>query len=287
MIVYEEAKRIQEMTEVHQGGQVFKKYAFLFIIALFLTGSVFTANVRNAAAGIKGGYHDLTFTGSGGFASYPVEEVCVFCHAPHNTNMDQTYGSDPTAGSGGGTLNGKFLWNRRIPLATAFQVYTSSSLNPSTLTQGGPGTLSLLCLSCHDGIGAMNVLLSYPDNIPIDGVLYKGTADQFGDVNLSDPNIGPLNIGEAVCTGDGCTGGTDLRNDHPIGFDYEVARTADPTGLKVITDPALVKRMTITGNRLECNTCHDPHITNTPALKNKFLVVSNAGSALCLDCHNK
>ena len=72
-------------------------------------------------------------------------------------------------------------------------------------------------------------------------------------------------------TGDALIG-TDLRDDHPIGVAYTVSSSyKSPTNAKLYN------------SRVECASCHDVHdYTNDP-----FLRMSNSGSALCLDCHNK
>ncbi|MBM4032162.1 MAG: cytochrome c3 family protein [Planctomycetes bacterium] len=68
--------------------------------------------------------------------------------------------------------------------------------------------------------------------------------------------------------------GTDLRDDHPIGVAYPT------TGTSYKIPPTVAKTY---AGRVECASCHDVHdSTNTP-----FLRMSNSGSALCLDCHNK
>lgn len=269
-----------------------KKYKSSVLLALISIVLFLAVDARNASSIVKGGYHDLSMWG-GAKMQYDTTEICVFCHTPHNANRTQTYTSDPAAEGGGGSLNGQFLWNRRIPLAASFTPYTSPTLNADT--SGGPGLTSLLCLSCHDGIGAMNVLLNYPRDTGTAGVLAPVglfTKNQFGDFGLTDPENGSRNIGGGVCDGSDGTGcqtntGGDLQNDHPIGFDYNAAQAADPSGLKVLSG-ALLGRMTLTGGRLECNTCHDPHLTNPDnGIKNSFLVMDNTGSAMCLACHNK
>ncbi|MDA8103997.1 MAG: hypothetical protein M0Z71_01325 [Nitrospiraceae bacterium] len=263
---------------------MFKKYIILGLIVLIMTAFFFAVSVRNAASIVRGGYHDLTNnSGIGGFASYSVKsDVCVFCHTPHHANSNQTYSGNPITGTGtAGSLGGSYLWNRRVPLASSFTPYSSS-----TFAGGQPGPLSLLCLSCHDGVGAMNVLLNYPNNTPIPAVIGP-LADQFGDAT-GDPSWAALNIGDASCNGDDCgTTGGNLQNDHPIGFDYDAAQQANQNGLNIITNTALLDRMAITQHRMECNTCHDPHITNDLTTKNNFLVIDNKNSLLCLACHNK
>lgn len=83
------------------------------------------------AAGISGTKHDLSTRGWGS------TELCVFCHAPHNT--DKTVTDAP-------------LWNHKVTTAS-FAVYASPTLNA---TVGQPSSSSRLCLSCHDGTVALD-----------------------------------------------------------------------------------------------------------------------------------
>ncbi|MDA8241065.1 MAG: cytochrome c3 family protein [Nitrospiraceae bacterium] len=264
------------------------KYIIFGFISTLIVVVFLALDARYAAATVVGGKHDLSFSGSANF-QYATDEPCIFCHTPHAANVNTVYSTDPASssntGSGNSAPGGQFLWNRALPQRT-WNVYSSSTLNANT--SGGPGTLSLLCLSCHDGVGAMNVLLNYASGQPASmGFLQN----QFGDFSTSDPNIGPLNIGGGQCdggAGTGCVGGGgDLQNDHPIGFVYDNALATADGGLNppASLNTALKSRMTVTGNRMECSTCHDPHITNLGG--NAFLVMSNTGSALCLQCHNK
>lgn len=237
--------------------------------------------VRKSTAGVSGGKHDLSIFGGSQFGG-GTEEVCVFCHTPHGANTTQRYTTNPNNQSSGTNIQGQFLWNRPLS-ANNFLPYTSETYTFKG-SEPQPGLNSLLCLSCHDGIGAMNVLLNYPPDW--DPSWFDSNYNQFGDFSVNDPNIGPLNIGEASCTGDNCSGGVDLRNDHPVGFDYDTAQNNDP-GIKPRTSLPLIlqQRLAISGNKVECSTCHDPHLTNPGG--NMFLVRSMNGSQLCLDCHNK
>lgn len=262
--------------------------SMMFGVVTILAVALFVAiTARNAASTVAGGKHDLSFNGSANY-SFLNDEPCIYCHTPHGANRSQRYSTDPNTNVGGGTLNGQFLWNRALP-SQAFSVYSSTTMNA---TAGQPGTLSLLCLSCHDGIGALNVLINFRPAATQPQPFGGFTENQFGDFNLADPNMGRLNIGDAVCVGDSCVGvdnGTNLQNDHPIGFSYDTAQAAD-AGLKAFASlPAILqKRLNLVSasHNLECSTCHDPHLTNNPG-GNNFLVMSNAASALCLGCHNK
>lgn len=256
-----------------------KKLLILLSFAVIFTALFSAVAVRYAAATVVGGKHDLSFNG-GAYFQYLTDEVCIFCHTPHAANINTVYSTNPNnrtnTGSGNAAPHGQFLWNRALPSRT-WSVYSSDTMNSNT--SGGPGTLSLLCLSCHDGVGAMNVLLNYSSGQPVS----FNVENQFGD-GPSDNIWSALNIGGASCAGDDCSGGGNLQNDHPIGFVYD--NTGDP-GLNPLgsLNQVLQKRMGITGNRMECSTCHNPHMTNPGG--NNFLVMSNEGSALCLQCHNK
>ncbi len=151
------------------------------------------------------------------------------------------------------------LWNHASTAAT-FTLYTSSSLN-ATMAQ--PGGVSKLCLSCHDGTVAV---------------------DSFGGAT-----------GTKLVTGSPLLG-TDLSNDHPIGFTYDAALvTADP-GLRAITTAATIgtgntgtidSKMLFAG-KMECASCHDVHnSTSGTAVESKLLKITTVGSALCTTCHIK
>ena len=152
------------------------------------------------------------------------------------------------------------LWNHAVSIQT-YQLYTSDTIDagsPSgSLAQ--PSGVSKLCLSCHDGTIAI---------------------DAFGGNPGSQTITGNANIG------------TDLSNDHPISFVYDTSLALADGSLN---DPSTalaglagsngtIEDDMLFGNRLECASCHDVH--------NKFgneslLLKSNAGSALCLTCHDQ
>jgi predicted CXXCH cytochrome family protein len=90
--------------------------------------------------------------------------------------------------------------------------------------------------------------------------------------------------------------GTDLSDDHPIGFTFDATLATDDGGLydPTATDADVAARpgnidvalLFGTGNdQMECASCHDPHQSDATATP--FLRKSNSGSALCLTCHNK
>jgi predicted CXXCH cytochrome family protein len=278
--------------------------AAIALTALMAVLAVMLLWAPQAFSIVSGGKHDLTIAGGGSFfAVYPTEQTCSFCHTPHGANRTKSYVLDPgVSGFENATINGAYLWNRKIPQNT-FNVYQTTATLDHTI--GQPGVLSLMCLSCHDGVGAMNVLLNMPagEYIPTDispegyFAVPPGELNQFGDAGSDfafNKEVVRLNIGEAVCDGSGdsttcSSGGTNLSNDHPIGFVYNGNSDAGLYALESIQEEAIKNRLKyVTGGRMECSVCHDPHMTNEFLVDdNFFLVVDNTGSRLCLACHDK
>ena len=161
-------------------------------------------------------------------------QICLPCHTPHNAYPDPD-----------GTID-EILWNHEDTDVT-FDMYITLSGQ-----QGGqPEGSSKMCLSCHDGVTAIDS--------------YGGAT---GGINLGGR---PSAIGE-----DG-----DLTDDHPIGIIYPVGDPGynDPAGFQG------VQLVTINNiaNRVECTSCHDPHSAALPM----FLRRTLDESLLCLECHNK
>jgi len=109
-----------------------------------------------------------------------------------------------------------------------------------------------LCLSCHDGVLASEIVGGGHD------------ADLFA--------AGAL---------------VNLRRDHPVGVEYP--RTGRSAGasrrdFEPIARLATEGAIKLPGGRVECISCHDPHAAfGHPDM----LVKSNRRSALCLSCHRK
>lgn len=158
---------------------------------------------------------------------------------------------------------GSLLWNRALSTAP-YTLYTSTSI---AATVGQPGGVSKLCLSCHDGTIAI---------------------DSFGGAT-----------GTKMATGTALLG-TDLSNDHPIGFTYNAALVTANPSLKAVSTAATIG----TGNTgtieskmlvgasgsatMECTSCHDVHnSTSGTAVEAKLLKITTSGSALCVTCHSK
>ena len=242
---------------------------------LYLVGLLFftlTTQTVVAAGTIVGSKHDLANYGGGLGNS---DEICVFCHTPHNANADLD--NDGNIDSEHATRPSAPLWNRRITTMAPYQMYTSATLNMAC--DNTPSPLSLVCLSCHDIEG--------PDGA--DGAV--GPTDMHAlvnDSNRNNPAIGTQgNCGPRCHTPGGNPPewwqiGPDLSNEHPISMTYPTAAD-DPD---FFIPPSLQKGWSdvkLFMGRVECPSCHNPHDpTNIP-----FLRKSMVGSGLCITCHNK
>lgn len=234
------------------------KKVCLVLLALVL---VLACGVANAA--IRGTYHDLSSSNPNGTISAAVssnkDDICGFCHFPHNASL-----AVPSAP----------LWNHNLTAATGggLQWYTSSTYNGGT--PAALGDISRVCLSCHDGTVGLGALIN----------LIDGTATTVAG---TDVTAGAL-------TGFGLLS-RDLRNDHPISFNYLDAETVDAelepqdgaTPLQVTGTNGITVQLfgTVKADaKVECASCHDVHgIAGVP----NFLRVANTGSQLCLACHIK
>lgn len=210
--------------------------------------------------GIKGTMHDLSATGYKTVTN--VDQICVFCHTPHNAASNQIIP----------------LWNHAT---------TTSTFTPYTLIDGTkldytalPG-VSLACLSCHDGTVAVGAMVNVPYGF---GPGQATPLSYAGGTNYSqvDTTSGKIVGSHAL--------GADLSNDHPINVTYD-ADMQPIAGLVTANIPLYTtagKQSTVTGSTVQCASCHDVHnwggtgITGAP-----FLRVNNTGSALCLTCHIK
>ncbi len=191
--------------------------------------------------------HDLSSSGGQEVRASGLDQVCIFCHTPHNARQDIPY-----------------LWNRSAQTST-YTPYTSTTMKApegfiGSLAQ--PNGTSKLCLSCHDGTIAL------------------------GAIQFSESSPIPFS-GATSLSGRSTSLGTNLSDDHPISFLYQGSIPApddhqlvDPATI-AFTSTSPVK-LDDTG-QLQCTACHDPHDNAF----GKFLVKSNQGSALCITCHTK
>ena len=251
------------------------------LMSLALVAIAISAPINN----VSGTKHNLSTSGTGSYKSSNEDQICVFCHTPHQATGIST---DP-------------LWNHSLSTKTdGYGMYNSTTFNAGAAPQGqgtqvelsGNGTaLSNLCMSCHDGTQAVNSLYN-----PSNDIGANPTMSNAGFMTTISTNA---NIG------------TDLSNDHPVNFTYDTALANLDGGL---VDPATVATcvagnyVTAIGqfvtdyptatsisakltpsNQFQCSSCHGAHIYygGTQSGYSPFLKVNNVGSGLCLSCHCK
>ena len=150
------------------------------------------------------------------------------------------------------------LWNHALSGASLNLYNTNATYSSGNSAyydsspQAFTGSQSRACLSCHDG------------TLAVSGGVFIPT---------SDPVWILWDAGVAVAAG----GANGLKGSHPVAVNYTTLQAANATEYNAVITP-----LQLENSRVQCTTCHNAH--------NKFpkmLVMSNAGSALCLKCHNK
>jgi hypothetical protein len=139
-------------------------------------------------------------------------EICVFCHTPH----------------GGDTGAAVPLWNRNLGDPATYTRYSQAGGTGTTTfdaQEADVGSVSIACLSCHDGTQALDSML----NAPGSGNQWPGTSTMTGtDIDGTTGRLDPTIIQNL---------GTDLSNDHPISMQYAGGGISSGSGLETTTDP--------------------------------------------------
>jgi len=272
-----------------------EKFTALLAVAVIAASAVTAFAGMGAGTGVNGSLHDMNYyapTKSGGQPE-KYERVCVYCHTPHSAAV--TDPSDPLG------TNYLPLWNHDFTTLT-YTVYNWATPDnlPFTISDPLVGP-SRLCMSCHDGVIAV---------------------DQHGPAMS--------NAGAIKLSGNSAVGSSgSLANDHPIGFDYIQARTARnlteingitvnvqeivdenqtfATAITVSDTQGTYNTVTRAGTRaikstlyngkiMTCATCHEVHnkenatqatSTDGSATPNYFLYAKEQYSLICLSCHIK
>jgi len=249
--------------------------------------------------------HNLSTFGPG--AGSTTSQVCVYCHTPH-------------AGAGALAGNTVPLWNKAaVSVEGDFDRYSDLGSVTFDAAEANVGSVSMACLTCHDGVQAIDVA-----------------------INASGRDLGPGFIDTGARTMPGLNTiavlGTDLRDDHPISMQYAAGGLTDATvpplgsppalqpGLGVFGDPDFEDPWAMTLNAtpiwwldvadgannpgirdksdvllytrndlgavepfVECGSCHDPHNYDSFLAGDSvaFLRVRNDSSQICTACHDK
>jgi predicted CXXCH cytochrome family protein len=220
--------------------------------------------------------HNLSASGPGTIRASSEQEVCIFCHTPHNSSPIQP------------------LWNRNVPV-NAYTVYSSNSLQAHP---GQPTGSSKLCLSCHDGTIAVGSVLSRNQPIPMAGgitTLPPGHGNLGTDLSddhpisfrydstltAQDPKIKPPTMLPKQVRLDHnqemqCTSCHDAHNNAFGNF-----LVMDNTQSELCSSCHQAGRTTI-AEHTACSSCHAMHSAPSGALLLKGVNASEA----CLQCHS-
>lgn len=113
---------------------------------VLLTAALVVLATSASALTIKNSKHDLSLNSGASWKSTTTNEICVFCHTPHNPAQNVP------------------LWNRTNPAAGSFTLYkTSATL--TTVAQASAfaaDSISLFCMSCHDGVTGLGAMTNTP-----------------------------------------------------------------------------------------------------------------------------
>jgi len=234
--------------------QKLKRLSFLFIAAGFFS---------YLNAGITTTKHNLSPTGTNSIkanAGELNEEICAYCHTPHGASS---------------SFSGAPLWNKGDMTAGGFTLYGTTIAG--TTVDGdanGINAQSMACLSCHDGVSAINSIVNAPGS---GGYVATGASVTFQG-STADFTM-PAGITQI---------GRDLSNDHPVSITYNEGRASLKATTTALTSwvgaSTIADLLRGAGNdKVECGSCHDPHTS----VNQTFLRTDNTGSALCLGCHDK
>jgi len=252
-------------------------------------------------AGIASSKHNLSVTGPGTIKATSEQQICIFCHTPHNAAPMPP------------------LWNR----ASTGNVYTPYSSSTIIGSPGQPTGASMLCLSCHDGTVALGSVLSrskpidmaggvttmptgathlgtdLSDDHPVSFAYTPGLASQRGELAPPASLSGPVKLdktGQMQCTS--CHDPHDDSNGKFLVMPNTTSALCQVCHIKNFWDQTSHKNSnagwngispdpwphttatTVAGNA--CENCHTPHNAGSQQRILNYAIEENN----CLSCHN-
>lgn len=217
-----------------------------------------------------------------------VREICVFCHAPNaKEDLDDR-------GVGGARSSAEVVmpkWQKNVDMAYSFEMFDDIGRMGIDQEGGGVkvGSVSVACLSCHDGVQAFGVTpgagSDHPFGVPYRGIMRGGEAASKYRDRILVAQEAPVQTGRYL---------DDNSEFRPARSGMINKRTIWWASLSTASqrtknDLPLYPRRVVEGAGnyemvpfVECTSCHDPHST-----RDEFLRTSNEGSTLCFTCHVK
>lgn len=218
------------------------------------------------AADIRTTPHNLSRQG----ALVEPEEVCVFCHTPQLTPGELTRSS----------ISMQPAWQPSLSNEHSFVMFDDIG-RLQFGDKPAVGSQSIACLSCHDANQAFSVQSAETDH-PF-GIPYRGFSRgrERTPAELAAAEGMPSRAAKELKALD------DFRLPSRGVVDNRTVWWVSASGVtpfRTRADLPLYARPAASGEVpfVECSSCHDPHISSR-----LFLRVDNAGSRLCLTCHDK
>jgi len=183
---------------------------------------VATGAFASIAGSIVNTRHNLGSTGQGPntAGANDTAEICIFCHTPHGGSTTDAQGR-PVAVP---------LWNKQLTTAT-FSTYDQLGTSTLDAAVGSIGSISLACLTCHDGTQAIDNIINAPGSggFNANGGGVDGLGWAWASVDSSLDGTGKLVNSVDVGGANIWAIGTDLTNDHPVSMQYGGGGYSFPT----------------------------------------------------------
>jgi len=220
---------------------------------------------------IMGSKHDFTglnrragVNAMAGVAFSDYGNPCVYCHLPPEEADTDTE-----------LLGGIDGWNRFAPPSQQYNMYQSNTLDAQLHT---PASISLLCLSCHDGTMAMDMVMFKPDT-------FKRQKDAALHMKMNDANeltsCGKCHDGVVAHDIAPKVLGTDLADEHPISLEYGGLNWKDRDFRLPQQAVGFNNGVRLYNGNVECASCHDIHNSTNE------LLLTVRRELLCETCHAK
>lgn len=191
-----------------------KQFAKSSVATAVVLGTALIAGSAAAAplaGSIVNTRHNLGSTGSGlnTAAAADTGEICIFCHTPHGGSTEV-----------GGVKVAVPLWNKQLTNSANFSTYDMLGTSTLDAAVGDVGSVSLACLTCHDGTQAIDNIINAPGSGGFDtsGGGATGLNWTWNSTDNSLDANGAFTGG--VAAGNIWQIGTDLTNDHPVSMQY-------------------------------------------------------------------
>ena len=221
---------------------------FSTVIILFLFS--ITLNCQS----ISSTKHNLSISGPGTIKANSENQICIFCHTPHN--------SSPR----------KPLWNRNDPGAT-YIMYNSSTLDANS---GQPDGYSILFLSCHDGTIALGNIISRSTDISFAGGITNFPSNRRNlGTDLSDDHPISITYNSLLASADG-----ELKNPSSISGQVHLENgklqciSCHDPHMNIYSDFLVASRL----NSELCQYCHEKSGWNLTSHKTSSSTWNGSGS---------